>query len=183
MSAGFINNTKHFAITNTSTLIQDALNAGRLENPYVALVNTDLDYNSLSPEEECYIGEWSDDGEGTYTFQVLDTGDTAWNNDVNIGTLEGVYSDGNHEDLDVLLNYDQGSGSWHMVFFSEKASSTPETNFEEGVPDAWESGAMTDPDDSDAVIMVDWNGTDTFDFKTGDLHPITMTTINPECSE
>lgn len=51
MSAGIINNTKHFAVTNTTNLIQDALNAGTLENPYVALVNNNLDYNSLSPEE------------------------------------------------------------------------------------------------------------------------------------
>lgn len=51
MSAGIINNTKHFAVTNTSTLIQDALDAGRLENPYVALVDGELDYNSMEPEE------------------------------------------------------------------------------------------------------------------------------------
>ena len=50
MSAGIINNTKHFAVTNTSNLIQDALNAGRLENPYVALVDGELDYNSMSPD-------------------------------------------------------------------------------------------------------------------------------------
>ena len=50
MSAGFINNTKHFAITDSSLMVQDALNDGRLENPYVAIVNGDLDYNSLSPE-------------------------------------------------------------------------------------------------------------------------------------
>ncbi len=52
MSVGFINNTKHFAVTNTSILIQDALNAGILENPYVALVDGDLDYNSLEPQEQ-----------------------------------------------------------------------------------------------------------------------------------
>lgn len=51
MAVRFINNTKHFAVTNTSTLIQDALNDGILENPYVALVDGDLDYNSLEPEE------------------------------------------------------------------------------------------------------------------------------------
>lgn len=52
MSAGFINNTKHFAITNSSLIVQDALNDGRLENPYVAIVDGELDYNSMEPQED-----------------------------------------------------------------------------------------------------------------------------------
>lgn len=176
----------HIGIYGDAAAIQAALNEGSLANPYVAVKDDtgEVDYNTLTPEEPCYLGEWSDNGAGTYTFQILESGDTAWNNAVNIGTLNGVYSDGNHDDLDIKFNYNQGSGTWHMVFFSEIASNTPEYDFEEGVTDAWESGVMTDPNDSDAVISVDWDGTDTFVFNTsGDLHPLSMTTINPECSE
>ena len=175
----------HIGKYNDAQAIQAALDAGTLANPYVAMTSAGtIDYNSLAPEEpSCYIGEWSKDGE-TYTFQILDTGDTAWNNPVNIGTLEGVYSDGNYGDLDVMLNFDHGSGSWHMVFYTEEASNTPEYDFEEEWPHDWESGAMTDPGDSDAVIRVNWDGTDTFVFQAdGGWTPLTITTINPECSE
>ena len=169
-----------------SQAIQDALDAGTLANPYVAL-NEDtgeLDYNTLEPNPAVEtMGVWSDDGEGTYTFQITETDTTYWETEVKIGELLGVYSDGNYGNLDVMLNYNQGSDSWHMVFYAEEASNTPESDFEEGVPYAWESGAMTDPDDSDAVIMVDWDGTDTFIFQTGDLNPISMTTIDPEYPE
>ena len=168
--------------------LQAAIEGGELVSPYVAL-NQDtgeIFYDNFVPDEPEVqtMGYWSDDGEGNYTFQITETDTTYWETDVKIGELLGVYSDGNYGNLDVMLNYNQDSDSWHMVFYAEEASNNPESDFEEGVPYAWESGAMTDPDDSDAVISVDWDGVDTFTFTTaGDVHPISMTTIDPEYPE
>ena len=181
MSYAFINNTKHFAVASSAQLVQDALNNETMGNPYVAIVDGDLDYNSLGPEE-CHIGEW-ESTEEPYTF-VFDTNPSLWTGATKIGTLIGVYSDGNHEDLDVMLSYNQYAGNWHMEFFSEIASDIPQYDFTEGVSYVWVSDAMTYPDDSDAAITVDWDGTDTFMFQTSDdLHTLSMTTINPECEQ
>lgn len=49
---------KHFGIYTDAEELQDALDAGRLENPYVAFVDGELDYNSMEaeePEPEVYI--------------------------------------------------------------------------------------------------------------------------------
>lgn len=180
MSAGFINNTKHFAVTNTSTLIQDALNAGSLENPYVALVDGDLDYNSLSPEEPCVIGEWSDDGAGHYTFQILDNGDTAWTNTISIAQLFGLYPDGaGPYDMDVRLSLSLGEPSiWNMEFHVNDQSDMPSKDFYEGEAELWHSGAMVDPNESNSSVDVTWDGVDTFTFRASDLN---INTINPEC--
>ena len=185
MSYAFINNTKHFAVASSAQLVQDALNNETMVNPYVAIVDGDLDYNSLepTPEPSCYIGEWSDDGQGEYTFHITDAKSSLWTQ-VKIGELLGVYSQGNHDDMDVILTYDQDAGTWHMELFSEIASDTPSYDFQQDGPYVWESGAMTYPDESDATITVSWDGTDTFIFQTsGDLHPLSMTTINIDCPD
>lgn len=180
MSVGFINNTKHFAVTNTSTLIQDALNDGILENPYVAIVDGDLDYNSLEPTPEtCYIGEWSDDGKGHYTFSV-DTENAAWeDNPIKIGKLLGVSADGNIDDLDVMLSYDTTNDWWHMEFFSRKLSSCPEYDFSGA--DTWSTGTMVEYEKSGSEISVDYDGDGSFVFSRTDLEQIPINTINPEC--
>lgn len=172
----------HLGKYNDAQAIQDALDAWTLSNPYVAMTSAGtIDYNSLqpTPPAPATMGTWSNDGQGVYTFQITETDTTYWGTQVKIGELLGVYSNGNYGDLDVMLDYAQGSGTWHMVFYAEEASDTPEYDFEEGVPYAWESGAMTDPDDSDAIIVVDWDGTETFMFQTRVLHPLSMTTIDP----
>lgn len=188
MSAGFINNTKHFAVTDTSTLIQDALNAGRLENPYVALVDGDLDYNSLSPEEPCVIGEWSDDGQGHYTFQILETGDIAWESGVVIGSLADVYFNGGQDAIymDVMLATMPGSGEWTMTFVEPNESASPSHTFEEGSSESWDCmDVMTSTDSSTASVHVDYDGVDTFEFyqMAQDAPALSMETIDPDCTE
>lgn len=181
MSAGIINNTKHFAVTDTSTLIQDALNAGSLENPYVALVDGELDYNAFEPERPCVLGEWSDDGQGNYTFHMLDTGDTAWTNGVSIAQLFGLYPNGDGPyDMDVRLNLNLGEPNyWSMEFHVDDQSDMPLYEFYEGNQEIWNSGAMVDPNESNSSVDVTWDGVDTFTFSAADLN---ISTINPECS-
>ena len=62
--------SKYFGIYSNSGAVQTALDESALTNPYVALVSGALDYNTLEPASP-YIGEWSDDGEGTYQFTVM----------------------------------------------------------------------------------------------------------------
>lgn len=173
---------KHFGIFSNSGDVQTALMAGTLENPYVAMVSGALDYNSIIP---CYLGEWSDDGEGTYTFHVLDTGDTAWTNGVNIGSLMGVYFNGDQLDMNVKLESPLSEPNyWNLTFEGAgDPSESPNHQFDEDTSDNWVSDAMTEPSYSNSTIGVSWDGVDTFVFTACQDYPLSMTTINPECSE
>lgn len=173
MSVGFINNTKHFAITNSSLIVQDALNDGRLENPYVALVDGELDYNSMEPQEDepCYLGEWNGS-----EFTILDTGSSEWENAVTIGQLQGVYVHGALRDLDIILTY--SDGYWNMELFHPDESEQPTYDFEEGVPDTWDTGVNTEFSLSASSISVYYDGDVTFNFMLDDGF---LLTENPEC--
>jgi hypothetical protein len=171
---------KHFGIFDTVEDAQDALNAGRLENDYVALVDGDLDYNSMSPERPCVIGEWSDDGQGHYTFQILNTGDTAWMNTISIAQLFGLYPNGDGPyDVDLRLTLNLGEPNiWNMEFHVDDQSDMPLHEFYDGSQELWNSGAMVDPNESNSSVDVNWDGADTFTFSAADLN---INTINPEC--
>ena len=173
---------KHFGIYDTVEDAQDALNAGTLENDYVALVDGDLDYNSLTPEEPCYLGEWSYDGQDTYTFQILDSGDTAWMNTISIAQLFGLYPNGDGPyDVDLRLTLNLGEPNiWNMEFHVDDQSDMPLHEFYDGSQGLWNSGAMVDPNESNSSVDVNWDGVDTFTFSAADLN---INTINPECSE
>ena len=169
----------HINQYDNSAAIQAALDAGTLANPYVAMDSAGtLDFNSLQPTPPApsTIGVWTEPQQNRHVFQILDADPQYWGTDVKIGELLGVYSDGNYGDLDVLLDYTQGAGTWHMIFYAVEASTMPQYDFEEGVPYIWESGAMTDPDESISTIDVDWDGVDSFYI---DIAPGFLTTINP----
>lgn len=175
---------KHFGIYETVEDAQDALNAGTLENDYVALVDGDLDYNSLAPEEPCYLGEWSDNGAGHYTFQILDTEATAWSYGFQIGTLMGVYFNGGEADMPVKMAFD--GSYWSVEYLEPNESASPSHQFEAGSSENWYCDEVTpDPNSSTANILVSYDGADTFVFSEGATGEavITMYTINPECSE
>ena len=172
---------KHIAIFNNSGDVQTALNEETILNPYVALVSGALDYNSLQPVQPCYLGEWSDDGAGHYTFQINDTGATAWENTTNIGQLVNVYFNGDQIDMDVILQYDGYSWSINFVPVGRDPSDGQLYSFIQDNPDTWTSDAMTDPDGSASPVTVVWNGEDTFVFEATPDYPLSMNTINPEC--
>lgn len=159
--------------------IQDALDNGTLANPYVAMTTAGtLDYNTLepTPPAPATMGTWSDDGQGVYTFQITETGTTYWDVPVKIGVLNGVYMDGTQDSPNVMLSYTIMDDTWHMEFASEHASTPAEHDFSEADP-YWDSGVMTDPDESTSAIFVVYDGTDTFTFQHADGF---LTTINPE---
>lgn len=174
---------EHFGIYEGREDIHSALNEGRLVNPYVALVDGELDYNALEPEEPCYLGEWSDDGQGHFTFQITNPDDAAWENGVNIGSLADVYFNGDGPiNMDVMIGSD--GAYWGIGFLIPGAN--PGYTFEAGTAETWDcTDVMTDGDSSTASVHVDWDGTDTFElYQMGEDAPaLSMDTINPECSE
>ena len=172
---------RHFGIYANSSDLQAAYNYGDIINPYVALVGGELDYNSLQP---CYLGEWSDDGAGHYTFQILDDEASAWYSPVVIGTLLNVYFNGSNEPIDMPVRMQFDGSYWNVTYVEPEESSNPSHQFEEGVPDNWTCDAvMTDPNSSTAQVQVEWDGVDTFVFFQGapDEPDLYMNTINPEC--
>lgn len=171
---------KHIAIFNNSGDVQTALNEETLLNPYVAKVSGSLDYNSIQPVGPCYLGEWSDDGAGHYTFHINDTGATAWMNTVNIAQLFDLYPTGDGPyDMDVRLSVSLGEpNSWTMEFHVDDVSDMPIHDFYEGSSEYWNSGAMVDPNESDSTVDVTWDGVDTFTLYQDGLN---INTINPEC--
>lgn len=176
---------KHIAIFNNSGETQTALDEQTLLNPYVALVSGNLDYNSIQPVGPRYLGEWSDDGAGHYTFHINDTGATAWTVKVNIGQLLNVNYNGDEMNMDVLIQFDDGSYLWstYLVPAGHDPSDGESYYFTEDNPETWTSDVMTDPDASSSPVTVTWDGTDTFVFAATQNYPLSMNTINPECSE
>lgn len=177
---------KHFGIYANSGDVQTALNEETLLNPYVAKVSGALDYNSLQPVQPCYLGEWSDDGAGHYTFQILDAEATAWGagDGVQIGTLLNVYFNGSNEPIDMSVKMTFDGSYWTMEYIEPNESSNPGYQFEEGVQNNWVCDeVMTDYNSSTAQVQVNWNGTDMFEFFQGALDEpdLSMNTINPEC--
>ena len=170
---------RHFGIYSDSSELEQAYQNGDIINPYVALVNGNLDYDT---QQSCLLGKWSNNGQGTYTFQILDTGDTAWTNTVSIAQLFGLYPNGDGPyDMDVRLSLSLGEPSiWNMEFHVNDQSDMPSKDFYEGEAELWNSGAMVDPNESNSNVDVNWDGVDTFSFSAADLN---INTINPECSE
>lgn len=175
---------KHFGIYSDSSELEQAYQNGDIINPYVALVNGHLDYDTQQP---CHLGEWSDNGQGTYTFHINNTGDTAWTNGVNIGQLMGVYFNGGQLNMNVKLDSPLSEPNyWTLTFEGSDPSESPNNQFNEGSQNTWTCDeVMTSADSSTAQIHVEWDGTDTFVFyqMAQDAPALSMNTINPECSE
>lgn len=175
---------KHIQTFSNSGDVQTALNEETLINPYVALVSgTSLDYNSLEPVHPCYIGEWTNDSPGHYTFHVLDY--EKFGGFIPIGTLKNVYYNGSHDELDVVLNYDMDIDLWLLQFTGVTGSANVEHSFY--VPELWYCDEVTtEPESSTAGVQVErkgFFGNSTFEFfmDADDAPALSMTTINPEC--
>lgn len=168
------NYINHLGKYDDAQAIQDALNAGTLANPYVAMTSAGtIDYNSLEPTPPAptTMGTWTGK-----SFQITETDTTYWEQGVKIGVLNDVYMDGNQDSPDVMLTYTIMDGAWLMQFDSNVASNPVDHNFDELEP-TWSTGVMTDPDESYSQINVEFDGTDTFTFDIADGF---LTTINPD---
>ena len=168
---------KHIAIFNTSGDVQTALNEETLVNPYVALVSGAVDFNELVPAGPDYLGVWSGDGQGTYTFTILDDDQSKWGANVEwlIGTFKNAYMEDADGDIDVKLVCNVDNDAWHMSYIRQDASDIPYHTFEVNVSETWNDGqVVTDLDLSDSAVSADWNGTDTFVFTAHPDAPLVM---------
>lgn len=175
---------KHFGIYTNSGDVQTALNEETLINPYVAKVSGSLDYNSIQPVGPCYLGEWSDDGAGHYTFQILDDSAADWPYGIQIGTLLNVYFNGSDEPIDMPVRMAFDGSYWSVEYVEPNESSNPSWQFEEGVQERWDcTDIMTETSSSTASVHTAWDGVDTFTFAclAQDAPDLSMNTINPEC--
>lgn len=174
---------KYFGIYANSGDVQTAINESALTNPYVALVSGALDYNSIQPQSANYIGEWSDDGQGNYTFQILDDTYEYWVQGVDIATSE-MYYNGDLSEMRFQLwrYYDPeyaGQYWWRMYIY-------PEGSFSDGLDyeffseDTWTVDELktSSSGDSDCLI-IDFDGVDTFGIYASGA-PLSLNTINPE---
>ena len=180
--------TNHIGKYADSQEIQDALDAGTLVNPYVAM-NEDLgelDFNTLIPSEPGSetLGSWSDDGEGNYYFQITETDQSYWN-DTYIGTIDSIEYAGSTDSAEVVLTPGADAGSWDMKIRQENGTETIEQTFEEGQDYTWnDSGFMVDSSDSDSALQIYWDGADTFTFNSGSSeNPLSMSTYDPPYPE
>lgn len=174
---------KYFGIYANSGAVQTALNEETLVNPYVALVGESLDFNELAPAGPDYLGVWSGDGQGTYTFTILDDDQSKWGlTGKHIGTFKNCYMENADGDIDVqLLKQTEDFGIYAMMFNRSDASDTPYHAFKVNVSETWDDGqVVTDLDLSDSSVSVAWNGTDTFVFTAHPDAPLVMDTINVE---
>lgn len=130
------------------------------------------------------LGVWSDDGNGTYTFQMLDTDPASWSIHKQIGQLLGVIwtDSGSSDPIDMNVYLHESDGSWEIVaiYTEGHSSDEPHYDFTDGTQDEWDTGIHTSETSSDSNILVSWDGTDTFTFYSGDSdYPLSMNTIDP----
>ena len=171
---------KHFGIFNNSGDVQTAINESALTNPYVALVSGALDYNSIQPVGPSYIGVWSDNGAGTYTFQILDAQSFSLG-DVEIATSE-LYFNGDLTNMRFDLLYDEDGAGWRMNIYPVEGDQSDGVDYAFYGEDSWEVQALATEQDSSDFIYANFDGSDTFTFGSHGAYaaPLSLNTINPE---
>lgn len=164
---------KYFGIFNTSGDVQTAIAESSLTKPYVAIVSGAVDYNTVSVSSN-YMGTWSDNGEGTYTFHVDETFGFL-DNWVDIATATLYTSEETEGSYTIKLKYDANSQRWTMYFYPDD-----ELTYEFEMSDSWAVGLTVQAGVSDADVQVEFDGDYTFVFYTlSPDYPLTLTTINP----
>ena len=143
---------------------------------------TDCWYRALP----CYIGKWSNDGEGHYTFQITNPDDAAFTEGTAVGLLYGVFFNGGQEAIDMDVTFSFDGTYWTVTFHEPNESASPSHTFEAGIPGNWDcENVMTDGNSSTASVHIGYDGDSTFEFyqMAQDAPALSMGTYNPECSE
>lgn len=146
---------KHYGIFTNTNAIQQALNEGELENPYVAKYWQDsLDFNSMVPN----IPLWSWNGN---VLTILDPDPTEWASAKMIA--DNVYNeDDGGVGYSMYLQYDASEDAWEITMDNGNYNQY----FYPGADDEWNTGIVQDITQIDerGILYVKWDGTDTFTF-------------------
>ena len=172
--------------------LQAAIDGGELVSPYVAL-NQDtgeIFYDNFVPDEPEVqtMGYWGDDGEGNYTFQITETDTSYWeDNPAYIGQIASVIFHGSSTDMNITLEYSSLYEGWLLRFedLGGESEKPEHTFYENGEPETWDdAGVQVAEGDSDAYVMVEWDGSGSFTFYSGSsAHPVSISTYDPEYPE
>lgn len=131
------------------------------------------------------MGNWSDDGEGNYTFQITETDTSYWeDNPAYIGQIASVIFHGSSTDMNITLEYSSLYEGWLLRFedLGGESEKPEHTFYENGEPETWDdTGVQVAEGDSDAYVRVDWDGSGSFTFYSGSsAHPVSISTYDPE---
>lgn len=193
----YLNHIGKFA---NATAIQDALDAGTLANPYVAMTTAGtLDFNSLQPTPPAptTMGYWTS-GAGTeaspYVFHITETDfDTSWLTEVYIGQMDNVIIEGAPANAQIYLSggYDMFVDNYlfNVRITAQGMSDDWNGEFEDFHMTSYCCGvnnpsvmAGSGSNDTVAIIGDFTNHNYTFSFY-GESAPISMTTVDPPYPE
>ena len=178
----------HIGKYTDSQAVADALEAGTLASPYVVQIDGSNYYDNYpepEPEPEPTMGYWSDDGEGNYTFQITETDTSYWeDNPTYIGQLASVIFHGSSTDMNITLEYSSLYEGWLLRFedLGGESEKPEHTFYSDEEPQTWDdTGVQVAEGDSDAYVIVEWDGSGSFTFYSGSsAHPLSISTYDPE---
>jgi hypothetical protein len=163
---------KHYGIFANRNAIQQALNNGELENPYVAKYGANsLDFNSMV--RHVALWEWEGD-----VLTILEPDAPEWGSAKLIAT--NVYNEDDGVGYEMNLQYDSGEDAWEITM----DDGNYDYYFYPGADNEVNTGIIQDITSIDerGELYIKWNGHDTFTFVDkfqGDEYSSEMTPINP----
>lgn len=164
---------KHYGIFTNTNAIQQALNNGDLENPYVAKYGVNsLDFNSRVAV--ITLWEWDDK-----VLTILEPDSPEWASAKLIAS-NVVNEDDGGVGYEMYLQYDSAEGAWEITM----DDGNYDHYFYPAADDEWKTSIFQDITSIDETgeLYVKWDGIDTFTFVVkfqGDEYNPEMTPINP----
>lgn len=161
--------------------IQEALDNGRLGNPYVAYITDDdrIDFNSLEPTPQAeYIGHWEMDG-SKYIFIIDNPDPELWADGVEIAVIPNAYYEQNEGEVSVTL---KNESNWTVTFDTELLSSPEELTFydSEDLQTTTQISLNSSDESNTSYINVWFDGEAIFSFSSNGDVDLEMDTIDPE---
>ena len=108
---------------STSGAVQEALDAELLGKPYCALVENNLDWNTLSPSVAELIGEWNpkpEESDSDFDFYILDDTTSLWQGGESVSDFHIIAEiDGFNENnvpvtWQLVIYYDETINNWAL---------------------------------------------------------------------
>lgn len=168
-------------IFGSSEDIQEALDNGTLENPYVAYIDQEdrIDFNSLEPTPEAeYLGHWEQDG-SKYFFYIDNPDPELWADGVEIAVIPTAYYGESEGEVVVTL---KNESNWTVAFDTDLLSDPEGLTFYDGedTQDTTQISLNSSDESETSYINVWFDGDATFSFSSNGDVDLEMDTIDPE---